>query len=63
VLPFDRGLTNERPQLAFKSWKKNVLVGLLRRIGKADTIDKARLERVRTLFAAPELDEESLSAS
>jgi hypothetical protein len=56
VLPFDRGLTYERPRL----WKKNVLVGLLPRIGKADTVDKARLERVRTLFAAPELDEESL---
>ncbi|KAJ7814745.1 hypothetical protein B0H14DRAFT_3476760 [Mycena olivaceomarginata] len=38
--------------LAFKSWKKNVLVGLLPHIGKADTVDKAWLERVRTLFAA-----------
>ncbi|KAJ7347523.1 hypothetical protein DFH08DRAFT_161511 [Mycena albidolilacea] len=43
--------------LAFKSWKKNVLVGLLPRI---DTVDKARLERVWGLFAAPELDEETL---
>ncbi|KAJ7347585.1 hypothetical protein DFH08DRAFT_868297 [Mycena albidolilacea] len=46
--------------LAFKSWKNHVFEALLLRLENSNTVEKARLERIRTLFEAPELNQESL---
>jgi hypothetical protein len=43
------------PRLAFDSWKTNIFEVLLPRLENTDNVDKARLERIRALFAAPEL--------
>ncbi|KAJ7798718.1 hypothetical protein B0H14DRAFT_2906021 [Mycena olivaceomarginata] len=46
--------------LAFDGWKKNVFERLLLRLENADSIDKARLEMIRSCFAAEELNNEDL---